>query len=319
MSTEFERIDLLLRAFEAGGGSVRGPSVLLGPGDDCALLSCTGQLAVTTDALVEGVHFRRDWATDRQIGFKALAVNLSDLASMAAQPIAFTLAIGLPREFEDAALKQIGAGLGELAGRFAVPLVGGNFSRARELSLTITAMGTVEKPLRRDAAQPGERVLLLGPLGEAAAELRLLGSGRSLPPGRSALHEPLPLLYEALAIAPSSRCAIDLSDGLVQDATHLAEASGVRIELEWACIPQSDRFRERTLSLDATERAELLLAGGEDYALLFTAAPALAEKLVKTLEAVDIGRVTEGAGVVVHDLPPDVRLKGWDHFQSSPA
>jgi thiamine-monophosphate kinase len=139
---EFERIDIFLRAFQAAGGALSGPGVLLGPGDDAAVLAGGAPLAVTTDALMENVHFRRDWSSWEQVGHKALAVNLSDLAAMGARPLAFTCAVGLPATFGVADLEALARGMGALASRSGAILVGGNFTAAGEISITITAFGT---------------------------------------------------------------------------------------------------------------------------------------------------------------------------------
>jgi thiamine-monophosphate kinase len=306
MTGEFEKIDRFLQAFRAAGGRTEGGAVLLGPGDDCALVRSGRPLAVTTDAVVDGVHFRLDRATPRQVGHKALAVNLSDLAGMGARPAAFTCALTVPRGFDDAHLDGIAAGMGSLAARFGCVLAGGNFSGGRELAITITALGEVEgTALRRDAARPGDPVVLVGALGEAAAELAWLEAGRALPPGRSAQHEPEPLVEAGLRAAMTARCGIDVSDGLVQDLGHVAKASGVRVVVELDRVPRSDRFRALASGFSEAQAACWLRAGGEDYALVVTGAA----------EGVVIGRVEAGAGVVVEGQPAGLALEGFDHFR----
>lgn len=308
---EFERIDRFLGAFAAAGGALSGEAVPLGPGDDAALLRVRGTLAVTTDALVEGVHFRRAFATAAQVGHKALAVNLSDLAAMGARPTAFTCALALPADVDDAWLDGLARGLAALAARHGVVLAGGNFTRAGELSLTLTALGELPgQPLLRTVARPGDAVMLVGDVGVAAAELLWLEAGRALPPGPSALHEPEPRCEAGLLAARRLRCGIDVSDGLVQDLGHVAKASGVRVRLDFQRIPRTPRFDVLTAGLGEAARAHLLLAGGEDYALALCGPAGAARELGATV----IGRVEEGSGVEVDGLPPGTGLHGHDHF-----
>lgn len=314
---EFGRIALFLKAFQAAGGALTSDRVPLGPGDDAAIVAPQRPLAITTDALVEDVHFRRRWATWEQIGHKALAVNLSDLAAMGATPTAFTCAFLLPDDVDDAALAGLGRGMAALAKQHGVVLAGGNFSRARDLSITITALGeTGERTLRRDGAKPGDQVVLIGQLGVAAAELRQLEIGLALPPGPSAALTPNPLIEAGRYCARFMRAGIDISDGLFQDLGHVAEASGVAIRLDYAAIPRSGRFHALADDSPPADRAHLLLAGGEDYALVVTGDTAEAERLVRESDwgATIIGRVEIGSGVAVEGLPEGTDLAGHDHF-----
>ncbi|MFM2153400.1 MAG: hypothetical protein RL199_1835 [Pseudomonadota bacterium] len=308
---EFARIELFLEAFRTAGGRTSGGVVALGPGDDAAVLSPTAPTAVTTDALFESVHFRRGWTSPEDLGHKALAVNLSDLAAMGARPTAFLCALGVPEDVDDAFLTALARGMAPLAARVGCVLAGGNFSRASELSITVTAMGALEhRHLRRDAARPGDAVMLVGDLGEAAAELRLLLAGEALPAGHSALHRPQPLVREGLAAARVASCAIDVSDGLVQDLRHVAKASGVKLVIDDARVPRTARFEALASRLDPTSRASLLYAGGEDYALVVCGDGHRADDL----GGVVIGRVEPGGGVEVVGLAAGTRLSGHDHF-----
>jgi thiamine-monophosphate kinase len=312
VSGEFERIDGFLRAFREAGGVSSGPEVPLGPGDDAALVSVSGPLAVTTDAVIEDVHFRRAWATPGQIGHKALAVNLSDLAAMGARPVAFTCALGLPGDVDDAFLHELARGMGRVASRHGAVLAGGNFSRARELSVTITALGR-GGGLRRDGARVGDRLFVAGTLGEAAAELAGLVAGRLPARGAGTLHEPVPQVEAGLVAARLARCGIDVSDGLAQDAGHVAAASGVRVLIDFARVPRSARFEALTAGMDAATRAGFVVAGGEDYALV-VAAEAFAAGPLGEAGFVEIGWIERGSGVEVRGLPPGTRLAGHDHF-----
>lgn len=316
MTGEFERIDLFLQAFQSAGGRVEGGVVQLGPGDDAAILSSPRRLVVTTDALVEGVHFRLDWATPEQIGHKALAVNLSDLAAMGARAETFTCALALPLRLTDAELAGLGRGMGTLAAKTGAVLAGGNFTKASELSLTITAMGSLEsEALRRDTARPGDGVLLFGATGVAAAELRWLLRSDALPDGHSALHEPQPLLDAGERAAKLFRCGIDVSDGLAQDLGHIAKRSGVKVVVDVAHLPRTARFETLTADCDEREKLRLLLAGGEDYALVVFGELKALETLRQDVGGRLIGRVAAGSGVAFEGLPADVSLAGHDHFR----
>ena len=215
----------------------RGEGVRLGPGDDAALLQPPrGEtLVATVDAVVEGVHFDQRF-TPADIGWKALAVNLSDLAAMGARPLWALVALGVPLGAPAARLRGIARGLGACARRHRLAVVGGNVTRALELSLTVTVVGTVARgrALRRDGARPGDLVLVSGTLGDAA-----LGVA---PEAAASLHRrqrrPTPRLALGLGLRRLATAAIDISDGLAQDLGHLCSASGVGATLRVTAAPQ---------------------------------------------------------------------------------
>jgi thiamine-monophosphate kinase len=286
---EFERIELFIREFRLAGGALAGPQVPLGPGDDAAIVKARGPLAITTDALVEDVHVR---------------------------PVGFTCALGLPPDVGDEILAAIARGLARLALPHNAILAGGNFTRAREVSLTITAFGELDgQPLRRDGARVGDSILLVGDVGVAAAELRVLQQGGALLAGRSALLEPFPQIEAGHLAMAHARCAIDVSDGLAQDLEHVARASALRLRISFAHVPVSDRFRGLTEASSEAERAHLLLAGGEDYSLVVVAPPTSVHRLCRDLPAAQIGVVEEGRGLMIDGLPSGTRLEGHDHFR----
>ena len=279
------------------------PPVVLGPGDDCALLRPRpGEvLALTTDALVEGVHFSPAFSP-ADIGHKALAVNLSDLAAMGARPVAFLCALAFPERWLPH-LSGIARGMARLARAHGCALAGGNVSRARELSVTITAVGAVPvgQALTRAGARPGHALYLSGPLGGAAAGLR-----SQAPAHRSRQRRPRPRVALGLALRGVASAAIDVSDGLVRDLGRLLDASGVGAEVEPERIP-----RARGATLDEA------LRGGEDYELLFAVpegrAPALRAAAARcgARAPVRIGRVTRALGLA--GLGPG-ESGGHDHF-----
>lgn len=318
MLTEFEQIDFFLSAFRGAGGRTEGDTVELGPGDDAAILAPASRLVITTDALVERIHFKREWATAEEIGHKALAVNLSDIAAMGARPTTFTCALAFPPSFDPQTLAGIAHGMGRLAGRTGAVLSGGNFTRASELSLTITALGALATDgLRRNGARAGDLVLLLGNVGVAAAELSWLLAGQPLPKGPSALHSPEPLVFQGLRAAEHLHTGIDVSDGLVQDLGHVARASGVRIIIRPQAIPTTERFEALVGALPPGDRLRLLLSGGEDYALVVTGRASAVEALQAEAGGAVIGHVEAGAGIQVEGMPDGALFPGHDHFRAS--
>lgn len=238
--------------------------VTIGVGDDCALLSVPPgmELAVTTDTLVAGRHFPLDTAPFH-IGWKSLAVNLSDLAAMGARPRWFTLALTL-QSADDAWLSEFARGLRELATRHAVSLVGGDTTRG-PLSLTITAMGLVPSgtALRRDGAQIGDAVCVTGTLGDAALALADVLGGRVAGDLRARLDRPEPRVTAGLALRDLAHAAIDLSDGLGGDLAHVLAASGLGATIDADALPMSVQFAQRV----PVDRRALQIRGGDDYEL----------------------------------------------------
>lgn len=303
----------------------RGPArdAVLGVGDDCALLGPHGPhevLAVSTDLLLEGRHFFPD-ADPASVGHKSLAVNLSDLAAMGARPRAFTLALALP-EPDEAWLAAFCEGLFALADSHRCELVGGDTTRGPR-TLCITVFGTVApaSALRRDAAQPGDDLWVSGALGAAALAVHERNAGRPLPaddPARRRLDRPEPRIALGLELRHVARAAIDLSDGLLGDLGHIVERSRVGAEIDWPAVPVSACLDGRPDVL----RRQLALAGGDDYELLFTAAPenrvaieAIGGRL--ELPLARIGRIAADSQIRLLDargrtLP--IESHGYDHF-----
>ena len=289
--------------------------VLLGIGDDAALLQVPAghELAVTADTLNAGVHFPAD-ATPADIGWKALAVNLSDLASMGARPAWCTLSLSLPGD-DTAWLDAFLDGFLGLADTHAVALVGGDTTRG-PLSIAVTAMGWVEAgaALRRDGARPGDDVWVTGTLGDAAAALVLGGyvpiplDGVAMPVVeagnavalRARLARPAPRVAVGRALAGLAHACVDVSDGLLADLGHICRRSGVGAEIELARLPASPALR--AAYADDELRAALQAAGGDDYELCFSASTAAREAVARALEQAGttgtrIGRITDGDGV----------------------
>lgn len=312
--SEFELIDRFFAASPCAGA---GAGVVLGIGDDAAILSLPPgeELLVSVDTLVAGVHFPTGLPA-RAIGHRALAVNLSDLAAMGARPRWFTLALTLPQA-DEAWLGEFAAGLAALAARAGITLVGGDTTRG-PLSITVQVHGTLPAgtALRRDGARPGDEVWVSGCPGLAALGLRQLQAGGSGGAAATAFLDPEPRLALGESLRGLASAAIDVSDGLLADAGHIARRSGVHLQLEAAALPLAPALRE----LPREEALGLCLAGGDDYELCFTAAPgqaasigALATRL--GLPCTRIGRVEAGEGAECTGFQP--LRRGYRHFGDS--
>ena len=245
----------------------------LGIGDDCALLSIPEdcELAITTDTMVEGVHFFAG-TNPKLLGHKLLAVNLSDLAAMGANPVSVTLALTLPEVDEDW-LVSFSEGLLNLAKQFSVDLVGGD-TTSGALTLTLQAFGLVEKGrgLLRSAAKTGDMIFVTGSLGDAGLGLKI-ENGYHCDFPENALkqfHTPMQRIREGLAIRHYANACIDLSDGIASDLQHILDKSDVGATLDWGELPLSSEVREY---IKETERWQLPLSAGDDYELCFTVSP----------------------------------------------
>lgn len=293
--------------------------VRLGIGDDAALLVVPNghELAVSTDTLNAGVHFEHN-VEPMDLGWKALAVNLSDLAAMGARPAWCTLALSLP-EPDMAWVDGFIDGFLGIAAQYRVALVGGDITRG-PLSICVTVMGTVEagKALQRNAAREGDDIWVTGTLGDAAAALAQLQAGGVADPAlRMRLDRPSPRVALGLAIRDIAHACIDLSDGLIQDLTHVCAASGVGAQIQVDELPASTALAQR--SQGDTRRGEQA-CGGDDYELCFTAPLEVRERIASIspdLPATRIGRIVSGSGVRLVDrngeewTPP---RSGYAHF-----
>ncbi|MDH3687470.1 MAG: thiamine-phosphate kinase [Myxococcales bacterium] len=308
----------LIDQIEALAASVTGDRVKLGIGDDAALVRVRAgeELVVTSDAHVESVHFRWRDESARRIGRQALVANLSDLAAMGARPAGFTLSLAAPPRLEVRVVLDMVRGMLSAG----VPLLGGNVTRARETSLHITALGTVRsgRALLRSAARPGDRLLVTGQLGAAAwARRRAAGSGRLRHRSEARIEA-----GRALAGLPGRGACIDVSDGFVADLQHLLDASGVGAHVDFSALPRPRGFSASCRRLRVRPE-RLLLAGGEDYELLFTVRPqaASATRLAARLgvPVTELGTISAGPPRIHwRSLPGGIEPKlagsGWRHF-----
>lgn len=319
---EFDLIAQLERRFAKPSAGVE-----VGIGDDGAVVASGGGMrwVLTTDALVEGVHFDRQYGTARQLGHKALAVNLSDLAAMGAEPRHALVALTVPDETESDFVEGLFEGLDALARENRVSVVGGNISRSPVVTVTLTAIGSVAGPaMLRSGGSPGDRLLVTGDLGSAALGLDLLTGGQDPSDDDEAALiarqlEPIARVAAGQALRLIATAGIDISDGLAQDAGHLASASrcGARISLD--ALPISPAYERLTEHLE--DRWIPALAGGEDYELLLSVPPSMVHTAQMTANQVgtmlyDIGELVDGDGVVIVEADGTERPApaGWTHF-----
>lgn len=323
-----------LVAFLGERFSSSSPDVRLGIGDDAAVLSPSGEpLVVSVDACVEGVHFDLDYLGYEDVGWRAFQAAVSDLAAMGAVPAAALSALIVPRGLPREAIAQLTAGQARASGETGCPVVGGNVSRGRELSLTTTVIGHAAEPIQRRGARPGEQLWLVGDVGLAAAGLSYLriqrargararsspsggtrarASDAALAPCLEAWRHPRALLAEGRGLVGRASAAIDISDGLAADAGQLSSASRVRLVIDSerlrAALAPTLHVAERWLRRSALR---LALDGGEDYALLATGPSPL-----RPAGAVVIGYVARGSGAFLAEGGRLTPLRGgFDHMR----
>jgi thiamine-monophosphate kinase len=290
-------------------------TTLLGPGDDAAVVAASdGRVVATTDVLVEGVHFRLDWSTPEQVGRKAVAVNFADIAAMGAVPTAILVGFGCPAGTAASVVDELAAGMWAEAGRAGAGLVGGDMVTSEQMVVSVTALGDLQgrEPVTRSGALPGDVFAVCGKLGWSAAGLAVLGRGFRSPVSVVGAHrapEP-PYAAGAQAAMAGATSMIDISDGLLADAGHVAESSNVHIDLRTELIEVSPRLVDVATALGA-DAQHWVLTGGEDHALGAT----FRDKASVPDGWTTIGTVTRGNGVTV-DGQPYQREKGWEHWRA---
>lgn len=248
-------------------------------------------VVVTQDALVEGVHFRLDWTSWRDLGYKAAAVNLSDLSASAARPEALIVSLCLPPETPAEHVFELYEGIAEAG----VPVRGGDTVAAPALALSVTAIGRSARVPGRGGARPGDAIVVTGPLGGSGAGFRALSGGRRGDPAVAWHLRPPLRVEEGLALGRVATAMLDVSDGLAADAGHVAEVSGCRLAIDLAAVPRVGELAD--------------LGFGEDYELLATTPDPLGFAVV--------GRVEEGVGVELTLDGRPVQLAGWEHFRTT--
>jgi thiamine-monophosphate kinase len=311
---EFDRIRELARIL---GERARGL------GDDCALLSdVDGTLALSTDVSVEGVHFRLDWITAAEVGWRSAAAALSDLAAEGAEPVGLLSAIVVPGDAKEGDLAAMAGGIGEAAAAVGAAVLGGDLSRGPAWSLAITVVGRAERPVRRAGAGAGDGVWVTGALGGARAAVESWRRGEvPTPAARRAYAHPEPRIAAGRWLAGhGARAMLDVSDGLAADAGHLAAASGVRIRLSLETVPVAGTTIEEARRLDVPAQ-QFAAEGGDDYELLAALPADFGARDVRVFESATgialtrIGVVERGSGVRAELLGRTLELRGYDHFR----
>jgi thiamine-monophosphate kinase len=303
------------------------PRVVLGPGDDCAILPASPKpQLITIDSMVEGVHFKLDWGTPAMLGARALNINLSDIAAMGGRPTVCVINLAVRRGLDTRFFDHLYRGLGNAASAARVAVAGGNITRASELAITIALLGEVESaPMRRDSARPGDKIYVTGTVGDGALGLRILqnqiaASGRARHYLVKRFLQPSAQISvgRKLARIKPAPTAIDISDGLWQDLGHVLERSGVGARVNSTALPLSPAYR-RVYG----DNWDLALSGGDDYELLFClSAPISEAELSRRLGAKVscIGEITRDKRPQLVDATGDatpVQTHGWDQLRTA--
>jgi thiamine-monophosphate kinase len=314
---ERARIAMLARTL-AGAGAESAAGVEVGIGDDAAVLAAShpaSHLVWTIDEQVEGVHFRRDLVSWRDVGWRSLMAAASDVGAMGAVPWCVLCSLVVPDEVDDGALEDIAEGQRDAAASIAAPVVGGNLARSPHrggLSIATTLLGSCEHPVERRGARAGDGLWVAGALGLAAAGLRALERGMAednrFAQAVAAWRTPRALIAEGRAMAAVAHAAVDVSDGLARDAGHIAESSGACLVLDEAAL-LTDPVLFAVANALGESPLDLALHGGEDYALLVAST-------VPIPGFRRIGEVRKGRGLVLHAAGGEraIEAKGFDHF-----
>jgi thiamine-monophosphate kinase len=318
---EFRLIERLARM-----ASEKDERLLIGIGDDAAAWKGDASIQLATvDSLIQGVHFPADTVPWTELGWKALAVNLSDIAAMGGVPSYALVSLALPPKTEVDDVTALYTGLLKLAKKHGVTIVGGNISDAPMLIINVTVLGSSpqKRLLTRSSARPGELIAVTGYLGAAAAGLEMLTKklefeAKVTAHFRQAFFRPTPRISEGqLLLEQGVKTAIDISDGLLADLGHIAEASKVGARIDVNRVPVAPKVK----AAFGEKAMELALTGGEDYELLFTAKAEVIARIKKATSCPisAIGEITAGQGVTVVDRrgkPMELGRAGWEHFTS---
>ena len=313
---EFGFIDIIKQQFDV-------PPGMIGIGDDCAVIpSGDSELIYSTDMLMEGVHFLRDAASPEDIGWKSLAVNLSDIAAMGGIPIATFLSIALPKDVQGEWAERFIAGYAELSRKFNVALLGGDTtSSLRDIAINVGVLGRAPlgKSVKRSGAIVGQGIYVTGNLGDSAGGLQaILNSWEKTPEVKPLIQshiKPMPRIEEGQALMNTGilGAMMDISDGIASDLRHILKASGVGAEVHLDKIPMSDKLKWACEKYGKNAYA-LAVGGGEDYELLFTA-PANIEDLV-AFPIYRIGEIVPGNSLMwmENGYTVDFDVQGFNHF-----
>lgn len=328
-SGEFGFIDFIKEHFTAAG-CVTVPAGVKGIGDDCAMIPVGNtqefhseeEILFSTDLLMEGVHFLREESSPEDVGWKAAAVNLSDIAAMGGSPVATFLSIALPKDAQGEWAEKFIAGYAQISRQYNVPLLGGDTtSSLRDIAINVGVMGKCPagKALCRDGARVGDTVYVTGPLGDSAGGLQVILKGIERGTKESVLVErhkrPVPRVVEGKALRETGLVGamMDISDGIASDLRHILKASGVGAEVDLAKLPISEVLAS-TCKKYGWDAFELAAGGGEDFELLFTAPAEIASML--DFPVYPIGKIVAGNELLwMHNgAESDFEAMGYKHF-----
>ena len=291
------------------------PTTLVGPGDDAALVrAADGRVLATSDILVEGRHFRTDWATATDIGHRAAAANLADIVAMGGRPTALLVALCMPRDTDPRWAEQLADGLAAECEMVGAAVVGGDLSASQIITIAVTALGDLggRPPVLRSGAKPGDVVAMAGRIGQAAAGYTVLSRGFRSPKALvEAYRRPAVPYWAGPAGADLGATAmIDVSDGLLADVGHIAEASGVGIDIRRDVFDITQPMRDAASAM-GVDPYTWVLAGGDDHPIVATFPPTvgLPDRWLV------VGQVKQGAGVTVDGRLHTDGPTGWDHFR----
>lgn len=308
----YDEFSVLKRILEKMGPSNRNhPALIVPPGDDAALLKALARPVISTDTQREGVHFRRDWQTPFEIGYKSVVAALSDLAASYAKPVCLFINLGLPETSDETLAEDLYTGISAAVSDYPCALGGGNISSSPVLSLDLFVLGEAETGLfpRRSSARPGEGLYVTGPIGLARAGLLCLQNGCTDFPDLTARFKKPSARFDAAAIlcGHDVACVMDISDGLAGDAGHLARSSDLtlRLHIEKESIPPS---LELFCSRFGYDPLEIMMSGGEDYELLFTCPPDVFDNIRLSLPcAFRVGACVAHTGSSLEGVPETCR------------
>lgn len=331
-SSELARVSLLKRIFEGptAAPGTPGSSIRVGIGDDAAVLEAGGSLVWTVDTQVDGTHFRPQWVSWEDVGWRSFMAAASDLAAMGAEPLAALSSLVLAPAIGDEELEALARGQAAAAAEIGAPIIGGNLARGTQTSITTTLLGRAASPVLRSGAEAGDSLWLAGPVGLAAAGLAMLvatAGPENMQTARvrdtclAAWRRPAARIRDGLRLAGVAHAAIDVSDGLSRDAWQLAEASDRRFVFdESAILAAGGEALAAAASLVGRDALDLALNGGEDYALLATSSAVLPgfSRIGHVEDDASAGNVARlwlrrGGGVV-----EAIEAKGFDHFMPQP-
>jgi thiamine-monophosphate kinase len=304
---EFGLIDLISK-------KIKDKDVLVGIGDDAAVIKTKGLHILTTDCLVEGDHFRREWFTPEQIGMKAIEINVSDVAAMGGIPKYVLVSLQLPKDLEVEFVEEMYKGMWNACEKYSIEIIGGNMTHADQIVLSITLTGEVDKKnlSLRSGAKPSDFILVSGSLGNGRAGLRLFQKNlKGHDKVRKRYLEPKAQLDQGLKIAPFVNSMIDISDGLAPEVKHICDESKCGAIIYKDKIPIKDEVRNIARALDEDEY-DYALFGGEDFELLYT----VSKDNLDRVDGILVGEITKNKKILLFSEGKEKEIPegGYDHF-----